>query len=100
MIDEILRWADTVHMDKKGGSLQDGLGYMVVMQCIWRPGTGVSELGLRVGGWDGYTYIYSSCSSVQTTIKALCIHTAESSRAEDPNTRYYISLDSPYPFFK
>jgi hypothetical protein len=45
---------------------------MVVMLCIWRSGIGVSILG-----WDGYIYIYSSGSSVQTAIKAHCIHKAK-----------------------
>jgi len=48
---------------------------MVVMLCIWRSGIGVSVPKCVFAGMG--IYIYSSGSSVQTAIKALCIHKAK-----------------------
>ncbi len=48
---------------------------MVVMLCIWRSGIGVSVSECVLVGMG--IYIYSSGSSVQTAIKARCIHKAK-----------------------
>jgi hypothetical protein len=48
----------------------------VAMLCIWRSGIGVSVSVCVLGGMG--IHLYSSGSSVQTAIKAHCIHIAES----------------------
>jgi hypothetical protein len=60
-------------MNRMDGSLQDSSGYMVVMQCIWRPGIGVSELGLYV--WVGWIYINYTAMLVSVDDNKSALHT-------------------------